>query len=56
MTGRLGLRTGVFDLFWPESYYGLPRNESTIAELLLEANYSTAILGKSALQAPAQLG
>jgi arylsulfatase A-like enzyme len=37
----------VTDNFWPESLAGLALNETTIAELLKQANYTTAILGKS---------
>lgn len=46
LTGRLGLRTGVFDNFVPSSAYGLPKNETTIAELLKRSGYRTGMIGK----------
>ena len=45
-TGRLGLRTGVTTNFVRGSKYGLPRNETTFAEVLHDAGYRTAMLGK----------
>ena len=45
-TGRLGLRTGVTQNFGRGALYGLPRNETTFAEVLKGVNYSTAMLGK----------
>ena len=47
MTGRLGIRTGVISNFSPFSEHGLPKNETTIAEMLREeAGYATAATGK----------
>ena len=46
LTGRLGLRTGVKSNFGPFSRYGLPLNETTIAELLKKVGYKTAAAGK----------
>ncbi len=46
MTGRLPVRTGVTDVLWPGGTAGLPGEERTIAELLSEAGYSTAMWGK----------
>lgn len=43
-TGRLGLRTGVVTNFDPYSLYGLPLNETTIAEYL-NPLYRTAMTG-----------
>jgi arylsulfatase A-like enzyme len=54
-TGRLPIRAGVytdlgwpfdniFRVFFPSSIGGLPTNETTIAELLLEDGYSTAMV------------
>lgn len=34
LTGRLGLRTGVTHNFGPGSFFGLPRTETTLAELV----------------------
>ena len=47
LTGRLGPRTGVINNFGPSSLYGLPRNETTIAEFLKkEGGYRTGMVGK----------
>eukprot|EP00118_Oscarella_pearsei_P000886 m.6060 g.6060 ORF g.6060 m.6060 type:complete len:526 (+) comp14847_c0_seq1:152-1729(+) len=46
LTGRLGLRTGVVKNFGPASKYGLPLNETTVAEMLKSAGYSTGMIGK----------
>lgn len=46
MTGRYGARTGVYQNFWPNSLYGLPVEEKTIAELLKPNGYDTAMIGK----------
>ena len=47
LTGRLGIRTGVISNFSPFSEHGLPKNETTIAEMLREeAGYATAATGK----------
>ena len=47
MTGRLPIRTGVWQNFEPRSMAGLPLDEITLADLLLHgANYSTAVVGK----------
>ena len=47
LTGRLGLRTGVTKNFHPESLYGLPLTEMTLAEILSkQGNYKTAMVGK----------
>ena len=46
LTGRLGLRSGVVSNFGPFSKYGLPMNETTIAELLKSVGYATAMAGK----------
>jgi hypothetical protein len=43
-TGRLGLRTGVVTNFDPYSLYGLPLNETTMAEYL-NPLYRTAMTG-----------
>ena len=46
LTGRLGLRTGLTKNFGPKSLGGIPTNETTIAEILSNAGYRTAMLGK----------
>ncbi|XP_062507796.1 arylsulfatase G-like [Corticium candelabrum] len=46
LTGRLGLRTGVVRNFDVKAEFGLPRNETTIAEMLKAVNYSTGMIGK----------
>ncbi|EDQ86069.1 uncharacterized protein MONBRDRAFT_28775 [Monosiga brevicollis MX1] len=45
LTGRLGLRNGITGNFSPLSLYGLPLNETTIAEVL-QGDYLTAMAGK----------
>ncbi|XP_006886461.1 PREDICTED: arylsulfatase G [Elephantulus edwardii] len=46
LTGRLGLRNGVTHNFAVTSVGGLPRNETTLAEVLRQAGYATGIIGK----------
>ena len=50
LTGRLGVRTGMYGndkrVLFPDSPGGLPPEELTIAELLKQANYHTACIGK----------
>ena len=46
LTGRIGLRTGTVNNFGPSSLFGLPQNETTIAELLKEQGYRTGMIGK----------
>lgn len=47
LTGRLPVRTGVYPgVFRTNSASGLPLSELTIAELLKQKDYSTAIIGK----------
>ncbi|OXB64819.1 hypothetical protein ASZ78_006557 [Callipepla squamata] len=45
LTGRLGVRNGVTHNFAISSLGGLPRNETTLAEVLRAAGYSTAAIG-----------
>ncbi|NXN97465.1 ARSG Arylsulfatase, partial [Rhinopomastus cyanomelas] len=46
LTGRLGMRNGVTHNFAITSVGGLPLNETTLAEVLREAGYSTGVIGK----------
>jgi arylsulfatase A len=46
MTGRQFSRLGVPGVYGPTVSAGLPLNETTLAEQLKKANYSTAIMGK----------
>ena len=50
LTGRLGVRTGMYGdqrgVLFPDSPGGLPAKETTIAELLQQAGYQTACIGK----------
>ena len=46
LTGRLPIRTGVNDVFFPDSTGGLPASETTLAEALREKGYATACIGK----------
>ena len=45
LTGRLGLRTGIVQNFGADALGGIPTNETTIAEILFQAGYKTAMLG-----------
>jgi len=50
MTGRLPVRSGMTSnksrVLFPNSVYGLPQSEITLAEQLKKANYKTACIGK----------
>ncbi|NXU57974.1 ARSG Arylsulfatase, partial [Turnix velox] len=46
LTGRLGVRNGVTHNFAVTSVGGLPLNETTLAEVLRGAGYSTGAIGK----------
>jgi arylsulfatase A len=47
LTGKYPIRTGVYPrVFHPDSVYGLPPEEMTLAEYLKELGYQTSILGK----------
>nr|WP_299342853.1 sulfatase [Allomuricauda sp.] len=46
LTGRYPQRMGINNVFFPESFTGMPQSEITMAELLKEKDYSTGIIGK----------
>ena len=46
LTGRYPQRMGINNVFFPESFTGMPQNEITIAELFKQKGYSTGIVGK----------
>ncbi|MDR1682625.1 MAG: sulfatase-like hydrolase/transferase, partial [Candidatus Symbiothrix sp.] len=46
LTGRYPARMGVNDVFYPQSYTGIPQEEYLISELLQSAGYYTGIVGK----------
>merc|ERR1719408_1060752 len=46
MTGRQFARLGVPGVYGPTVSAGLPINETTLAEQMKKANYSTAMMGK----------
>jgi arylsulfatase len=46
MTGRHPVRTGLTDVIFPGNPAGLHPEETTIAEILSEAGYTTAMFGK----------
>ena len=45
-TGRHPVRTGLLSVLWPGQTEGLPSDEVTVAEVLSEAGYHTAMWGK----------
>ena len=45
-TGRHPVRTGLLSVLWPGQVEGLPADEVTVAEVLSEAGYNTAMWGK----------
>jgi arylsulfatase A-like enzyme len=46
LTGRIPQRMGINQVFFPESFTGMPPSEITIAELLKGKGYATGIVGK----------
>lgn len=46
LTGRMPKRVGVPDVFFPYSKDGLPAEEITLAEMLKQQGYRTALVGK----------
>ncbi|WP_375583931.1 alpha/beta fold hydrolase [Cyclobacterium xiamenense] len=46
LTGRYPQRMGINDVFFPESFTGMPEEEITIAELLKQKGYKSAVIGK----------
>ncbi len=45
-TGKYPVRNGQHNVYFPETPGGLPHEDITIAELLQEAGYATALVGK----------
>lgn len=46
MTGRYAMHTSIVDWIPPASTYGLPLNESTLAEKMNAAGYVSHAVGK----------
>lgn len=46
LTGRFPQRMGINDVFYPESFTGMSGKEITIAELLRQRGYVSAVIGK----------
>lgn len=46
LTGRYPIRSGMQHVVMPDSDYGLPQSELTIAEMLKDAGYATGMIGK----------
>ena len=46
LTGRYPVRTGVDVVLWPGQHQGLADEEITVAEVLSDSGYSTAMFGK----------
>ncbi|KPK87364.1 MAG: N-acetylgalactosamine-6-sulfatase [Bacteroides sp. SM23_62_1] len=46
LTGRIPQRMGINNVFFPESFTGMPLEEITIAEVLKKEGYATGIIGK----------
>lgn len=50
LTGRHPVRSGLYGVgspvFFPDDKYGIPESEITLAEMLKDAGYRTAIMGK----------
>ena len=46
LTGRLPVRMGINQVFFPESFTGMPPEELTIPELLKPLGYATGVVGK----------
>ncbi len=46
LTGRYPQRMGINEVFFPESFTGMPPEEITIAEMLKQRSYATGVVGK----------
>ena len=46
LTGRYAVRMGIPSVLFPGDNRGLPENETTVAQLLRDAGYATACVGK----------
>ena len=54
MTGRYPVRTGIPRVLDPDEAVGLPKSETTIAQMLKPAGYNTMAIGKWHLGTPAE--
>lgn len=46
LTGRIPQRMGIVNVFFPESFMGMPTEELTMGQLLQQKGYGTAAVGK----------
>ncbi len=46
LTGRFASRIGIYHVFFTNGFTGMPQSEVTIAEILKERGYATAVYGK----------
>ena len=46
LTGRIPQRMGIVNVFFPESFMGMPTEELTMGQLLQQEGYATAAVGK----------
>lgn len=46
LTGRYASRMGIYHVFFTNGFTGMPQSEVTIAEVLKDKGYSTAVFGK----------
>ena len=46
MTGRYPIHTGINEVIGPRKAYGLPLNETTMADVFLQNGYETHAVGK----------
>jgi len=46
LTGRYAVRSGLTRVLGPVNTYGIPQSEKTVAEILKDLRYATALIGK----------